>query len=85
LNFAFIAKGDNKPSTNRHSKNIATTIKIYSAFFLIFETLFMSFVGEMEKTSEPNSLDQKFKRLYPSIYNNLDLIGLRFWYHPTDG
>ena len=49
LNFAFIAKGDNKPSTNRHSKNIATMIKIYSAFMLIFETFFISFVGEKEK------------------------------------
>ena len=84
LNFAFIAKGDNKPSTNRHSMNIAITIKIYSAFMLIFETLFISFVGEMEKTGDPKSLDQRLKKWLPSIYNNLDLIGLRLWIKPGE-
>lgn len=79
LNFAFIAKGDNKESTLRWSMLISILIKVYSAFFLIFETFFISFVGEKEKPLEPNSLDQKFKQMYPSIYNNLDLIGLRLW------
>jgi hypothetical protein len=57
LNFAFIAKGDNKDSTNRHSKYISILIKVYSALFLIFETMFIVFVGEKEKTNEPDSLD----------------------------
>ena len=34
LNFAFIAKGDNKLSTNTHSRNIANMITVFSAFSL---------------------------------------------------
>ena len=64
--------------------NIAIVIKIYSAFMLIFETVFISFVGEMEKINEPKSLDQRLKNWSPAIYNNLDLIGLRLWIKPGE-
>jgi hypothetical protein len=61
INFAFIAKADNKAATNRHSRDIANVIKIYSAFFLLLELFFIIFVGAVEKVDQPNSTDQKFK------------------------
>lgn len=39
--------------------------------------MFICFIGEFEKEDQPNSLDQKFKRNYPNIYNQLDMIGFR--------
>jgi len=57
LNFAFIAKADNKPSTIKHSLNIANIIKIYSAFFLLLDICFIVFIGEEEKVDQPESID----------------------------
>jgi hypothetical protein len=49
---------------------------VYSLLILILDILFMCFIGEFEKT-DPNSLDQKFKAAYPTIYEGLDIIGFR--------
>jgi hypothetical protein len=50
VNFAFVAKGDNKASTNKHSRDIAIVIKFYSSFMLMLNILFIFAVGENEKT-----------------------------------
>jgi hypothetical protein len=84
-NFAFIVKADNKDSTNKHSCRIASTIKLYSAFFLLFDIFFIVFIGEEEKVDQPDSLDQIFKGNYPILYDNLDTIGLRVWVNPSEG
>ena len=84
VNFAFIAKGDGKHSTIMHSRNIANVIKVYSAFLLLFDICFIMFVGEEEKPNQPESLDQIFKQTLPKLYENLDIIGLRIWFDPTE-
>lgn len=78
VNFAFVAKGDNKISTNKNSRKIAEIIKVYSALMLMLNIGFILFVGEKEKPNLPNSLDQQLKNWYPFIYDNLDIIGLRW-------
>jgi hypothetical protein len=49
VNFAFVAKGDNKASTNKHSRDIANVIKYYSSFMLMLNILFIFSIGENEK------------------------------------
>jgi hypothetical protein len=46
INFAFVAKGDNKISTNQWSIKIAETIKIYSALMLMLNIAFVFVIGE---------------------------------------
>jgi hypothetical protein len=58
VNFGFMVKGDNKPSTNMHSVQIAKTIKMYSAFILIVDIMFICFIGEREKPNQTQSIDQ---------------------------
>jgi hypothetical protein len=43
---------------------------------LVIDIAFSIFIGEREKVY-PQSLDQKFKRALPKIYEHLDIIGLR--------
>lgn len=38
---------------------------------------FICFIGEFTKTEKTDSMDQKFKRAMPMLYNNLDIIGFR--------
>jgi hypothetical protein len=49
INFAFVAKGDNKSSTNKKSKRCADFIIVYSATMLLANIMFILFVGEKEK------------------------------------
>ena len=58
LQFTLITKGDDKDSTNRHSKRIATVIKYYSMMILMLAIAFICFVGTVEKKDKPDSLDQ---------------------------
>jgi hypothetical protein len=81
INFSFVAKGDNKASTNRKSKKCADFITFYAATMLLTNIMFILFIGEQPKFDQPDSLDQKFKASYPKIYENLDIIGLR-WHIP---
>jgi hypothetical protein len=46
ISFAFIAKSDDKDSTNNHSYKISVVIKYYSAIILITYILFISFIGD---------------------------------------
>lgn len=80
---SFIAKGDDKDSTNRYTKQVCTVIKVYSTIILVSDILFICLVGEREKLQQPDSLDQEFSRRYPLLYENLDLIGLRLYVDPT--
>jgi len=82
INFAFVAKGDNKASTNKHSRDIARLIKFYSAAILMLNILFIFTIGENEKPDQPESGDQKLKEMYPLLYDNLDLIGFRWHVTP---
>jgi hypothetical protein len=78
INFSFVAKGDNKIGTNKWSIKIAEIIKIYSAFMLMLNIGFIFVIGEKEKDDQPESMDQQLKYNYPTFYNNLDIIGLRW-------
>lgn len=49
LMFSFIAKGDDKDSTNKHSRNIAYVIKFYSMIILMIDIAFICLVGNIEK------------------------------------
>ena len=44
---------------------------------MIASILFILFVGEFQKPNQPNSNDQKIKRMCPTLYNYLDIIGFR--------
>ena len=76
INFAIMAKNDNKPSTNKKSLFFARMIKVYSGLILLFDIGFILVLGE-EESVEADSWDQKFKRKYPYFYKYLDFIGLR--------
>jgi hypothetical protein len=58
IQFTMIAKGDDKDSTNMHSKRIATVIKYYSMTILMIAITFVCFVGNIEKRDKPDSIDQ---------------------------
>lgn len=77
LNLGFIAKGDDKASTLRHSFRVTRIIKWYSCFVLFADVLFICFIGEVEKQDQPQSWDQQFKARFPDLYTHLDFIGLR--------
>jgi len=81
LNFAFMAKADNKPSTNRQSLWVAVTIKYYSAVILNLEILFLCFIGT-ERSHDPDALDYKFREAFPNVYEKLDYIGFRLYRDP---
>ena len=81
LNFAFMAKADNKPATNRQSLRCAVTIKYYSAVILIVEILFLCFIGT-ERSDDPGDLDYKFREAFPNVYDKLDYIGFRHFRDP---
>jgi len=76
INFAFIAKSDNKDGTNSNIIRIAIVVKYYAIFVLTLETIFISFIGVKEK-KDKNHLDQVFKRNFPVIYETLPFIGFR--------
>lgn len=84
---SFIAKGDNKDSTNRYTKRVATVIKYYSTFILVTDIVFVCFIGEeaqpKDKQINPHSYDRELRRACPLLYANLDLIGLRLYLDPA--
>lgn len=45
VNVVFIARADNKESTNRHSRNIAIVLRYTSVFFIIVEVVFIILIG----------------------------------------
>ena len=55
---------------------------MYSAFILIFDIMFICFIGEKEKPDQIQSGDQKLKRALPVLWSNLDFIGLRMYVDP---
>mmetsp|Transcript_21580 Transcript_21580/g.33240 ORF Transcript_21580/g.33240 Transcript_21580/m.33240 type:complete len:435 (-) Transcript_21580:108-1412(-) len=77
VNLALIIRGNKGIKYLKQSVFIANTIKVYALIILIIDILFISFVGEMPKPDQPNSLDQRFMRKFPKIYKNLGIIGLR--------
>jgi len=56
VNIAYLAKGDVKEATIKHSKNISNWIKRIASVILILEILFLAIIGEFEKT-DPRSND----------------------------
>ena len=85
INLAFIAKADQKPSTRVWIRLFTSLLKFSAAFFLILEILFIILIGAKPKLApaQHDSLDRKFAEMFPIIYNNLDIIGLRIWIDPT--
>ena len=45
---SLIAKGDDKESTNRYTKQVCTVIKVYSTLILVSDILFICFIGEKD-------------------------------------
>ena len=80
--FAIIVKSDGKPATLKHAMNVAKVLKNYSVFILVFEIIFICFIGAEADTSRSDSLDQKFRRAFPNLYENLDFVGLRLYFEP---
>jgi hypothetical protein len=79
IQMAFIIKGDNKPSTMRCCYWSAIVIRSYTCVILLGNILFICLVGTVEKTNQPDSLDQWIKSAFPQVYNRLDFIGLRVY------
>ena len=79
---SFIAKGDDKESTNIYTKRVATVIKCYSTFILVTDIIFVCLIGEAPQPKAPHSYDQELKKACPLLYANLDLIGLRLYLDP---
>ena len=77
-NLSFIAKADNKKSTNMRIYNLTNFIKFFAAAILLLDILFIFTIGEMPR-NDPTSLDRKFADLYPILYDNLDLVGFRIY------
>lgn len=82
LMLSFIAKGDNKESTNMYTKRVATIIKYYSTFILVTDIVFVCLIGE-EPQPNAHSYDQELLKACPLLYANLDLIGLRLYLDPA--
>jgi len=77
INLAMMIRGNKGIKYLKQSIFIANSIKVYALMVLILDILFISFIGEDEKADQPNSLDQRFKRKFPSVYENLGIIGFR--------
>ena len=52
-------------------------MKRIACFIIVFDILFITFIGSVEKKNQYNSLDQRFKRNMPKLYENLNFIGFR--------
>lgn len=83
LMLSFIAKGDNKESTNLYTKRVATIIKCYSTIILVTDIVFVCLIGEAPQPNAPHSYDQELRKACPLLYANLDLIGLRLYQDPA--
>lgn len=79
---AGIARGDKKASTIKMMVNVSERMKLWSTLIIFLDVFFLSLIGEYEKKNEPESLDQRFKANFPTIYRNLNLIGFRVWVNP---
>jgi hypothetical protein len=75
----FIAKGDNKDSTNKWLCRITNNIKQWTAFITMVDILFISFIGQVPRKGfeSKESYDEMFHKACPLIYRNLNIIGLR--------
>jgi len=58
LMLSFIAKGDDKASTNTYTRRVATVIKCYSTFILVTDIIFVCLIGEAPQPNAPHSYDQ---------------------------
>ena len=76
VNFAFIVRGTSTIKEIKQQLKIINMIKFFSLAILITDVFFISFIGEVPKKAE-ESIDQKFKKAYPVIYSNFELIGFR--------
>lgn len=86
INFAFIARQDNKGSTYKKCIISAKLINYYSAFILVMEILFLTLFGIQKKAYlsmfqqlTSTSYDYWLFITFPMIYENLDLIGFRYY------
>ena len=82
LNLQFIARADESRESITRIYNLTNLIKFFSAFVLLSDTLFIFFVGQEPKDPNSNTLDANLRKLYPLVYNNLDLIGFRIYDNP---
>ena len=82
----FIAKGDNKESTNKWLCRITFNIKQWTAFITVVDILFISFIGQTPRKSfeGKDSYDAKFRKFAPFLYRNLNIVGLRALENPFD-
>lgn len=74
----FLIKGDGKPSTYKHLKNISIAIKYYSLLVLLMDiSLIMIAEGNEKSHPRKGSLEADLYERFPFIYNNLDVVGFK--------
>jgi len=63
---------------------MARVLIIYSAIIIMVDIIFIAFIGQSEKVdkTEVDSLDRRFSRAAPFIYNHLDIWGFRIFVEP---
>lgn len=76
IQLAFLIRGSSDSSEAATCRFVSQVIKIYALVVLMIQILFISFVGAVP-TTDPKSVDQWIYKNYPTIYMNLDIIGLR--------
>lgn len=77
LNLSMMITGSHSNKSYTRNERVASFIKFYSISILLTDIAFVFFIGEKEKKNKPKSLDQIFKKTYPELYKNLDIIGFR--------
>lgn len=77
INLFLLIRGSRTESSLNQSVCVTNIIKVYSLVVMVLDLTFICLVGEFEKPSQHNSLDQRFKRAYPGLYSQLDIIGFR--------
>jgi hypothetical protein len=70
LNLGISISGTHNLYSVESSIKITRIIKFFALFILIFDTLFICFVGEVEKVNDPESLDQRIKDKHPNVFNS---------------
>lgn len=78
INGMILAKNDDKDSTLLWAGRISKTLNFYAMAIIIIEFIFAITIGFRESVF-PESNDQQYKKMNPTIYKNFQIIGLRMF------
>jgi hypothetical protein len=82
----FLIKGDSKPSTFKHLKNISQIIKVYSLMVLVLDVIYIGLsLGNEDADAKEGSYEYYLQTKIPFIFNNLDIIGFKLLLVENDG